>query len=175
MAWGDQTKKQITEGLEELRELLIKPGKVESFLDYGCGRSQYRDFIQSVYSPDHYTGVDIVDIVIEQNKKDYPADRFYLLGDKNDLRENYDVIWCHSVLQHLSDDEATELIYYFSGRLRGRDGILVLVNCSDTAQGSSVLKVRTSEEYCAILRRALFDRVQVNKIGKCQEMIQCQW
>lgn len=68
--------------------------KIDNFslLDYGCGLGHLFTFLQDRFSTFSYTGVDIVDEFIAQNKSKYPTSKFLKINDFGDVKNNYDFI-----------------------------------------------------------------------------------
>lgn len=174
MAWGEQHRDRF-EKKERIISRIIKPVvPCRRFLDFGCGRGQHREFIQRFYNPEAYYGADIVECVIEANKIERPKDYHYLLGDKENIPGDFDVIWAFSVLQHLTEDEAKEAIYFFSSRL-SNGGRLVMINCADPKQKTETLDPRSGELYASWMNGALLAEIEVYNLETGEELIQCQW
>ena len=78
----------------------IKPIKCESIADFGCSVGKLTDFLIGFFNAKKYIGYDIIDFVVEDNRKRFPHALFTLA--KNPI-EKADVIWCSFLLQHLND------------------------------------------------------------------------
>ena len=78
-------------------------------LDLGCGHGILGRRFKK------YTGIDISDYVIEQNKKKYPELTFYAMDIKDISNlDNFDLVIAIDVLEHLPKDEISEYLEVIS-------------------------------------------------------------
>lgn len=96
----------------ELPRLLLNL-QVQSLLDAPCGDYQWLSGVKLGHIS--YTGVDIVDTVVERNKKDYggPKRSFLHADIVTDLLPRADLVLCRDCLVHLSYLEAIRVISNF--------------------------------------------------------------
>ena len=82
---------------------LISELKFASVLDVGCGNGEMLNAV----AQDHeaaLVGVDISGPGIEQNRKRFPAARFHRLDiGKEKLEEQFDLVICSEVIEHIDD------------------------------------------------------------------------
>lgn len=94
--------------------------KIGNLLDFGCGHARFIPFINQIIPGSfiNYIGVDIINGVIEQNKKSYylsshkenPHIKFFKIDDELIFKETkfnnwFDSIFSITVLQHILDEE----------------------------------------------------------------------
>ena len=92
----EQTKKIIIEIPKLLEEYNIK-----SIFDCPCGDFNWMNRI--VNNNNNYTGGDIVEKLIEENKNKYPNINFIKFDiSKNDIKNSYDLIICRDLFVHFS-------------------------------------------------------------------------
>lgn len=82
----------------EFLEKFLKENNIKSVVDFGCGDWQFSKLID--WSGIEYTGYDVVQSVIENNKANYQKEniRFKIFED---TIKSADLILCKDVLQHL--------------------------------------------------------------------------
>lgn len=62
-------------------------------LDFGCGLAHLRIYLEKNYpNKFEYTGADIVDDFIRENRKNFSNDKFILINTASDINEHYDHI-----------------------------------------------------------------------------------
>lgn len=87
---------------------------IKSVVDLGCGDWQFSKFID--WTAIHYTGIDVVADVINQNKKLYAASNIeFLLAnplDEKVLIAAADLLIIKDVLQHLSNANVLKILRY---------------------------------------------------------------
>lgn len=108
----------LPENTAEYREFLenfIKEYKIKSILDAGCGDWQFSKLMD--WSGTNYTGIDIVESVIEKNKKNYESKNIkFFKGsilDKN--LPKADLIIVKDVLQHISNKNILKFLKKING------------------------------------------------------------
>lgn len=82
---------------------LLKGLDIQSITDIGCGDFHFAKRVLEMY-PVRYTGLDISQVIIEKNKKDYPQYDFRMMGDIPEA----DLLLCIDVLFHILDDKKLE-------------------------------------------------------------------
>ena len=101
--------------LERFSSLLTYVKK-ESFsiLDYGCGLGQMADYVKQKFPQADYSGVDIVEDFILENKSKYDFGKFEIISDCYDVKDNYDVIAAAGVfnLLYVKDKAQHQKIIY---------------------------------------------------------------
>jgi len=85
-----------------------------SILDYGCGLGQMADYIKEKFPQADYSGVDIVEEFILENKSKYDFGKFEIISDCYDVKDNYDVIAAAGVfnLLYVNDKAQHQKIIY---------------------------------------------------------------
>lgn len=80
-----------------------------SILDFGCGLAHLRIYLEKnhLYKFE-YTGADIVDDFINENKRNFPKDKFILINSASDLKESYDHIVSSGAFNMLYVDSVQE-------------------------------------------------------------------
>lgn len=80
----------------------------EKVLDVGCGNAEMLlDLNRSLFRSISYTGTDISPAVIETNRKTFSKSFFQELDiEKQTLNEQFDIITCCEVIEHLWDRES---------------------------------------------------------------------
>lgn len=105
----DQTKRIVN----RIPSQIIKKYEIKSILDIGCGDLNWIKNILSQFPDIKYTGIDIVDELIERNKKEFSLYEFYSLDIMkmgfNDF--NYDLVLCRDVLVHYSFNSIVSFLY----------------------------------------------------------------
>lgn len=89
--------------------------EIGNLLDFGCGHARFIPFINEIIPGSfmNYIGVDIIDEVIEQNKKlykEHPHTKFFKIDNDLIFRGTkfdnwFDSIFSITVLQHILDEE----------------------------------------------------------------------
>lgn len=93
---------EYTENLRNALPELIKKHKILSILDAPCGDFSWMSTI-TFNSDINYIGADIVDFMIEENKKKYPEKDFRILDITKDSFPDVDLLICRDCLLHLSN------------------------------------------------------------------------
>lgn len=118
--------------LERFSSLLTYVKK-ESFsiLDYGCGLGQMADYVKQKCPQANYSGVDIVEDFISENRKKYGFAKFDVIRDCYDVKDYYNVIAAAGVfnLLYVKDkDEHQQIIYDNLSHLFSKATDLLSVN-----------------------------------------------
>ena len=85
---------------EKLKPLLIKHN-IKSMFDAPCGDYSWMSMI-NVQEVVNYSGGDIVEFMIEDNKKNYPTVNFKVFDLTVDSIPDVDLLFCRDLLLHLS-------------------------------------------------------------------------
>ena len=85
---------------EKLKPLLVKY-KIKSMFDVPCGDYSWMSMI-NVQEVLDYTGGDIVEFMVEDNKKKYPTVNFKVFDLTTDNIPDVDLLFCRDCLLHLS-------------------------------------------------------------------------
>jgi len=81
----------------------------KSICDLGCGDWEFSKTID--WQGLHYTGIDCVKSVIEDNIKNYEKDNIkFLHGDAGQIPVGYDLVILKDVIQHWTDDKIKEIL-----------------------------------------------------------------
>ena len=110
-AWGKQYKTPCGAGStlsytqtlrQNLKPLLIKH-EIKSMFDAPCGDYSWMSTI-NIHEVVKYLGGDIVDFMIEENKKKYPGVEFISFDLTKDPIPDVDLLFCRDCLLHLSNE-----------------------------------------------------------------------
>lgn len=101
--------KKVLELLNDDLRLVENP----SILDVGCGYGGLLEFIKETSVSVRYTGIDLVESMIDTGKKNHPESTF-ILGDFMSLPDSqvYDYIICNGILMLKKDIWMTEMSRY---------------------------------------------------------------
>jgi trans-aconitate methyltransferase len=103
-----------------------------SVLDFGCGLAHLRNYLTDHFSNQNiYTGADIVDDFIQENKKNFPKDTFTLIQSHKDISEEYDYIVSSGAFNMLYTDnikDHKEIIFDILSHLFSKSKIYLSVN-----------------------------------------------
>jgi len=100
--WSKEDYEDETRILKSIiREFLqFDSEKYRDVIDFGCGLGRFCDMFEG------YIGVDIIPEMIEENKIKYPDCRWLYIKENEYLPYyKYDLVFCFTSIQHLSDDE----------------------------------------------------------------------
>jgi SAM-dependent methyltransferase len=125
---GAGSSKSITTNLCNELATIIQQYNIKNIVDCGCGSFNYLiplvDFLHK--NINSYIGIDIVDHIIDDNKK-YSNNKFNFIIDdicSTDKIQNADLVICKEVLMHIS----TKLINDFFRNLKNRNVKYVLIS-----------------------------------------------
>ena len=89
----------------------IKDHNIKSVLDYGCGDWQFSQYIPWSSITESYTGVDVVEFIIDHHKNTYAKDNVnFQLVNADWVWPTVDLTVCKDVLQHLPNNMVSALI-----------------------------------------------------------------
>jgi SAM-dependent methyltransferase len=110
MGSGEGSLPEFTTGYRKFLQRFLKRYKIASVVDLGCGDWQFSRLMD--WKGIDYLGVDIVDSVIEENKKKFEEDRIkFVCSDIRDFQgPGADLIIIKDVLQHWSNAEILRFI-----------------------------------------------------------------
>jgi 2-polyprenyl-3-methyl-5-hydroxy-6-metoxy-1,4-benzoquinol methylase len=118
----------------------IYNNNIKNLLDLGCGDLTWT--INTKYFNDDniiYTGVDIVNSLIEKHSLNYPSKKFM---KKNIITlsnsENYDLIIIRDVLFHLTNEQILEIFKNFKNKFK----FIAITSCKNEINNNSF------DEYC---------------------------
>lgn len=121
--WTPKKQELTIESLEKWEKNLNSSSKIR-VLDYGCGDAvMVRFFNERGYEAE---GVDISEVAINKNKRNFPDFRFNLItpDTRTPYQDNsFDVIFCSEVIEHLYDVHFT---FNEFNRLLRPGGLLLL-------------------------------------------------
>jgi 2-polyprenyl-3-methyl-5-hydroxy-6-metoxy-1,4-benzoquinol methylase len=159
----------LGEALDRLADLIGQPLPDQaSILDAGCGEGKALPKLQEIFAPKTIVGMDIDAQLTHQAKavaQDVGCPVEILTGNiaNTSLPEkSIDIILCHQVLHHVSDQEATLAEFR---RVLKPDGLLLLAESCRSFTHSHLVRVlfrhaednqRTAEGYLALLSNAGF-------------------
>jgi|CXWL01.1.fsa_nt_gi SAM-dependent methyltransferase len=103
---------QTAEIRQELPKLIQEYG-IRSFMDAPCGDWHWMK--ETALNVEHYIGVDIVEPLIEKNRKAFgnAGTSFMCLDLAEDALPQADIIFCRDCLVHLTHDEVRKVISNF--------------------------------------------------------------
>jgi SAM-dependent methyltransferase len=78
-----------------------------SILDYGCGLAHLKPLLARRFTSFSYTGVDLVDEFVEEDRRQYPDATFRRITTFRDVGETFDHIVLSGVFNMLYDDDPT--------------------------------------------------------------------
>jgi len=96
--WPSEKKRKVTEVIHSLN--LPKHG---SALDLGCGNGVFTDVIKKALPGWDVYGTDISASAVNNALERYPDCRFFMAGSDELLKERFDFILTHHVLEHVYD------------------------------------------------------------------------
>ena len=104
---GSRNRRVVDPYVSALRGFLLKVGR-PSVVDLGCGDfhvgKQFLDYSKS------YVACDIVDFVIEENRRRYPGVDFIVVDATKDKLPSGEVILIRQVFQHLSNEQISKIL-----------------------------------------------------------------
>jgi glycosyltransferase involved in cell wall biosynthesis len=100
-----------TEVTRQTITTLITQLALESIADAPCGDFLWMSRISEKIS--NYHGYDIVQPIVERNRKNYPNLKFSHMDLVNEVVGRFDLIICRDLLVHLTNDEALRVITNF--------------------------------------------------------------
>ena len=89
-------------------ENYFKENNISSVIDFGCGDWQFSQYIN--WTNIDYLGIDVVESVIDTNKKNFPEHRFIADGDIFKYLDGQDLIIIKDVLMHWPDDDIVSFL-----------------------------------------------------------------
>ncbi len=104
-------------------ENFLKDNNIKSVIDYGCGDWQFSQYVD--WGDIDYLGLDIVDSVIDNNKKQFP--KYSFISDTNVFNhlKGRELIIIKDVIMHWPNDE----IVKFMDKLITYDIKILMINC----------------------------------------------
>ena len=85
---------------------MIKPLKISSVLDVGCGDGSLLNLISESHNPEIVSGIDVSYNALEIARKIFPNGVFYKIDiTQQKLEKHFDLIISADVIEHLKDDE----------------------------------------------------------------------
>ena len=105
--WDDMKKYgPFSRHTRRLLKNLIRPLKIRSILDVGCGQGSLLTELKMEFPYIEPNGVDISKSAIELAQQRLPNGRFAVLDvARESLDEKYDLVICSEVLEHIPDDD----------------------------------------------------------------------
>ncbi len=99
---GGGSTKDVTITTRQIVKAVIDQHNIESMLDVPCGDLTWMPLLLTELPKSfQYIGADIVDGLVEQNRKKYPGHSFRALDFVCDELPKCDLIFCRDALQHL--------------------------------------------------------------------------
>ena len=87
----------------------IEETESKSICDMGCGDWEFSKTID--WSGLHYTGIDCVKSVIDNNRLNYEKDNIkFIHGEAGDIPKGYDLVILKDVIQHWTDEQIEEIL-----------------------------------------------------------------
>jgi SAM-dependent methyltransferase len=98
-------------------------------LDYGCGAGVFTAILKSILPKWEVHGTDISSAALEIAGERFPDCNFHQLSDCEKLHDQFDFIFTHHVLEHVSSLPETAALF---GRLLKPDGVMFhILPCAD--------------------------------------------
>ena len=126
-------------------------------LDFGCGIGRCIPLLMKFF--DEYWGVDIIESVLERNKKQYNEHNFVLIRKDGTIpiSKKFNMIFCNVVLQHVIDDVLLQYYIQQFRTLLKKDGFVLLIENVDQThkknqQVDKYIKFRSITEYKTIFK-----------------------
>lgn len=106
--WGDANKRgPFHRHLRRLIMSLIQPLSFDSVLDVGCGQGVMMEELRAAFPHTTLNGTEISGLGLEVARKNLPEARFWELdAAKERIPEQFDLVVCSEVLEHIPDDVA---------------------------------------------------------------------
>ena len=122
----------LSVGLSSIRcikEALRNSGKeacVETILDFPCGYGRVLRFLRTMFPNSHITAAEIDKNALNFCKQTFSATPFLSKNIFNvlNLHRQFDLIWCGSLITHINDLYANELLKFFYDHLT-KNGICI--------------------------------------------------
>ncbi len=87
----------------------IEETESKSICDMGCGDWEFSKTID--WSGLHYTGIDCVKSVIDNNRLNYEKDNIkFIHGEAGDIPKGYDLVILKDVIQHWTDEQIEDIL-----------------------------------------------------------------
>jgi len=105
--WYEKIHNENTQLHENFMEFLeTKRKSIETILEVGCGTGVYPIKYNKLFNDLEYTGIDFSETNIEYCKKNSTFN--FISGDfiKMDLKQKYDLVYSHAVVDHVYDIDA---------------------------------------------------------------------
>jgi SAM-dependent methyltransferase len=130
---GEGSLIKYTESYINFLQNFFKENNIKSVVDLGCGDWQFSQFID--WTGIRYYGCDLVESVIDNNKKHYsqPNISFHLLQENNVELPDADLFIAKDVLQHWSNKSIKEFIPKLS-----KYPLSLITNCINPRRGLTV-------------------------------------
>ena len=101
----------------------VKPVANEKILDIGCGTA---NILTSLPKDIDYTGLDLNEKYIKENKKKFPGARFFVSkADDVKLDDQFDIILCNALMHHLEDGEIRALLKNIKAMLKPTGRVII--------------------------------------------------
>ncbi|MCP4650705.1 MAG: class I SAM-dependent methyltransferase [PVC group bacterium] len=123
--WPLEQKQRVFKLIRELN--LPETGKV---LDFGCGNGEFTSVLKQALPGGDVTGVDISSVAIENARKRYPECSFSLISELSSQNKEFDFLFTHHVLEHVSDIDSTWL--EINKVLKDKAHVLHILPCGNT-------------------------------------------
>jgi len=134
----------------------LKHGRV---LDFGCGSGRFVPWLMSYAGA--YHGVDLCRPAIRRAMMRYKskAVAFGLVRPDGTIPTfggaTYDLVWCHTILQHITDDDALRAtIEQLVDRLNPGGSLIAIEDCGPRAADHSRTVFRPPDDYVNIMHEA---------------------
>lgn len=142
----------VTKSYRKFIEQFIAENDIKKVVDYGCGDWQFSKLIN--WGEASYTGLDVVESVIEDNTKKYSTDKisFKAIKPGQTSIPKGDLIIVKDVLQHLSEED----IRIFLDKVLPKFKYALITNCILPTSDINAA-IATGEFRPLDLRKAPFD------------------
>ncbi len=146
----------------------VDPSTEDKILDFGCGVGRVTSFLAPFVN--YIEGVDLssqmIDVANRKNSNHHNINFTWLKQAPLPYPDNnFNKIFTHWVMQHISDSEAIVYFKEFNRTLK-KDGMIFLFEQTknEIAQYSEKHVYRTSEQYCKLIEQAGFSKVAVTPV-----------
>jgi len=134
---GRSVMNDIISGINAARSLMLTMGITEyctRILDFPCGHGRVLRFLKAKFPNAEITAGDIIHEAVDYCVETFGTSPLYSQKNLSELSvgEQYDFIWCGSLVTHLSEESTIELLDFFVRHLV-RGGLLIFTTCGRSA------------------------------------------
>ena len=148
--------------IKQVQDWLVKG---DSILDVGCGRGHYlKKFIKLGYAP---VGIEPSEYVIKKNLKNLPV----IHGTIQDIKDNYDALYCMDVLEHIDPEEIDKNLAHLAKH--APKALYGIANHSDVWDGVELHLIQQPAIWWFEKLRQYYSEVEIVEQGDRFNMFDC--